>query len=157
MGFSCGSDGKEFAFNVGDLGLIPGLERFPGEGKGSTLQYSGLENSIDCIVHGVAKSQTWLSDFHSLKRFSISNEKTSLVTQMIKNPPAMRGTWARSLGQEDLLEKGSPWGFPSGSLGRESESEVSSRVWHFGTPWFLHPRDFPGKDTGVGCHFLLNW
>ena len=58
MGFSCGSAGKEFAFNAGDLGLIPGLERFPGEGKGSTLQYSGLENSIDCIVHGVAKSQT---------------------------------------------------------------------------------------------------
>ena len=47
-----------------NLSLIPGLGRSPGEGKGNTLQYSGLENSVDCIVHGVAKSQTRLSDFH---------------------------------------------------------------------------------------------
>ena len=56
MGFPCGSAGKESACNVGDLGLIPGLERSPGEGKAYPLQYSGLENSMDCIVHGVAKS-----------------------------------------------------------------------------------------------------
>jgi len=43
---------------------VPGLERSPGEGKGYLLQYSGLENSVDSIVHGVAKSQTLLSDFH---------------------------------------------------------------------------------------------
>ena len=49
---------------VGDSGLIPGSGRFPGEGKGYPLQYSGLENAMDCIVHGVAKSQTRLSDFH---------------------------------------------------------------------------------------------
>ena len=49
---------------MGDLGLIPGLGRSPGEGKGYPLQYSGLENSMDCIVHGVAKSRTRLSDFH---------------------------------------------------------------------------------------------
>ena len=42
----------------GDLGSIPGLGRCPGEGKGYTLPYSGLENSMDCIVHGVAKSRT---------------------------------------------------------------------------------------------------
>ena len=42
----------------------PGLGRSPGEGKGYPLQYSGLENFMDCIVHGVAKSQTGLSDFH---------------------------------------------------------------------------------------------
>ena len=64
LGFSCGSEGKESPCNVGDLESIPGLGRSPGEGKGYTLQYSGLENSIDCIVHGVAKSQTLLSDFH---------------------------------------------------------------------------------------------
>ena len=50
--------------SVGDLGLIPGLGRSPREGKGYPLQHSGLENSMDCIVHGVPKSQTWLSDFH---------------------------------------------------------------------------------------------
>ena len=59
-GFLCGSAGKESACNVGDLGAIPGLGRSPGEGKGSPLQYSGLENSMDCIVHGVAKSWTRL-------------------------------------------------------------------------------------------------
>ena len=84
-GFPVGSAGKESTCNVGHLGLIPGLGRFPGEGKGYPLQYYGLENSMDCIVrgvikswtlenpmdggawwaavHGVAKSQTWLSDF----------------------------------------------------------------------------------------------
>ena len=47
-----------------DTGSIPGFGRSPGEGNGYPLQYSGLENSMDCIVHGVAKSQTRLNDFH---------------------------------------------------------------------------------------------
>ena len=56
-GFPGGSAGKESACNEGDLGSIPGLGRFPGEGNGNPLQYSGLENPMDCIVHGVAKSR----------------------------------------------------------------------------------------------------
>ena len=56
--------GKESACNAGDLGLIPGLRRSPGEGKGCPLEYSGLENSMGYTVHGVAKSWTWLSDLH---------------------------------------------------------------------------------------------
>ena len=64
MGSPYGSASEESTCNVGDLGSIPGLGRSPGEGKGYPLQYSGLENSIDCIVHGVTKSQTQLSDFH---------------------------------------------------------------------------------------------
>ena len=64
MGFPCGLVGKESACNAGDLGSIPGLGRSPGEGKGYPFQYSGLEHSMDCIVLGVAKSQTWLSHFH---------------------------------------------------------------------------------------------
>ena len=64
LGFPCGSAGKESTCNAGDLGLIPGLVRSPWEGKATPLQYSGLENSKDCIVHGVTKSQTRLSDFH---------------------------------------------------------------------------------------------
>ena len=66
LDFPCGSADKEYACNAGDLGLIPGLERSPGEGKGYSLQYSGQKNSMDCIVHAVAKSQTRLSNFHSL-------------------------------------------------------------------------------------------
>ena len=52
------------ACSVGDPGWIPGLGRSLGEGKGYPLPYSGLENSMDCIVHGVTKNQTRLSDFH---------------------------------------------------------------------------------------------
>ena len=63
LGFPCGSAGKKYTCNMGDLGLIPGLRRFLGEGKGYPLQYSGLENSMDCVVHGDAMSQTWLSNF----------------------------------------------------------------------------------------------
>ena len=55
MGFSCGSAGKESACNAGDLGSIPGLGRSPGEGKGYPLQYSGLENSMNCIAYGVSR------------------------------------------------------------------------------------------------------
>ena len=62
-GLPGGSDGKESACNEGDLGLIPGLGRFPGEGNGNPLQYSCLENPMDrgawwATVHGVSKSQT---------------------------------------------------------------------------------------------------
>ena len=58
MGFTCGSAGKESTYNVGDLGSIPGLVRSPGEGKGYQLQFSGLENSMDSKVQGVANSWT---------------------------------------------------------------------------------------------------
>ena len=63
LGFLCGSAGKESTYNAGDLGSILGLGRSPGEGKGYPLQYSSLENSMDCIVHGVAELDTteWLS------------------------------------------------------------------------------------------------
>ena len=69
MGFPCGSAGKESACSAGDLGLIPGLGS-PGEGRGYTLRYSGLQNSVDHIVHGVThththtKSWTRPSNFH---------------------------------------------------------------------------------------------
>ena len=59
--FPCGSSGKESACSAGDLGWENPLS--PGEGKGYLLQYSGLENSMNCIVLGVTKSQTALSDF----------------------------------------------------------------------------------------------
>ena len=58
MGFLDSSVGKESACNAGDPGLIPGLGRSPGEGKGYPLQYPGLENSMNCIVHGVKELNT---------------------------------------------------------------------------------------------------
>ena len=62
--FPGGAEVKASVCNVRDLGSIPGLGRFPGEGRGYPLQYSDLENSMDWIVHGVSKSGTGLSDFH---------------------------------------------------------------------------------------------
>ena len=68
LGFLWWLSGKEPACNAGDMagdtGSIPGSGRSPGEGIGYPLQYSGLENSMGCIVHGVVKSRTQLSDFH---------------------------------------------------------------------------------------------
>ena len=122
------------ACNVGDLGLIPGLGRSPGEEKGYPLQYSALENSMDYIVHGVSKSQTWLSDLQGFPDSSVGKESAcnagdpglfhgsgrsagegigyllqyswaSLVAQLVKNLPATGETWIRSLGWENPLEK----------------------------------------------------
>ena len=79
---------KESACNVGDLGSIPGLEGSPGEGKGYPLQYFSLENSMDCTVHGVAKNQTWLSDFHFHKCTKIviqlRQSKRMIASQSLK-------------------------------------------------------------------------
>ena len=69
MDFPGGSDGKESACDVGDLGSIPGLGRSPGEGNGNPLYYSYLENPMDrgawwAIVHAVTKNWIQLSNFH---------------------------------------------------------------------------------------------
>ena len=112
MGFPGSSAGKESACNVGGLDSISGLGRPPGEGKGYTLQYSGLENSMDCVVHGVTKSWTGLSDFHFL------------ISQVLKpgNP--------RSKGQHGgvlvtalfWLQNTASWVYPHG---KQKEHELS--------------------------------
>ena len=88
MGFPCGSAGKESVCNVGDPGSVPGLGRSLGEGNSYPLQYSGLENSMDCIVHGVAKSQTRLSEFnfqytHTHKHIHTNTDSTYTHTQTL--------------------------------------------------------------------------
>ena len=81
LGFPCGSAGKESAYNPGDLGLIPGLGRSPGEGKGYPLQCSGLENYMFSILGA------------------------SMIAQLVKNPSAMQETPVQFLDWEDPLEK----------------------------------------------------
>ena len=83
MGFHCGSAGKESACNAGDWGSIPGLGRSPGEGKGYSFQYSNLEESMDCIVHGVTKSQTGLSDFHFHFHDTARREEQKTATAVV--------------------------------------------------------------------------
>ena len=89
----CSSKGKESVCNAGDLGLIPGLGRFPGEGNGSPFQYSGLENSTNYIVLLLLLSTSVMSD--------------------------------------------------------------SVRPYRRQPTRLPHPWDSPGKNTGVGCHYLL--
>ena len=85
-----GSDGKESACHAGDPGIEPGLGRSPGEGNSYPLQYSGLENSMDCMVHGVAKSRTRLSDFH----FHITNTLAWRIP-WTEEPGGLYSPWGR--------------------------------------------------------------
>ena len=87
LGFSCGSAGKESTFNAGDLGLIPGLGRSPGEGKGYPFQYSDLENSMDYTVHGV----TELDMTERLSFIFACIIWASQVSLMLKNLPPSAG------------------------------------------------------------------
>ena len=91
---------KECTCNAWDPDSIPGLGRSSGEGKGYTLQYFFLENSMDCIIHGVGKSQTWLNDFHFRTIF-----RASLIAQLENNLPAMQEIGVWFFGKEDPLEK----------------------------------------------------
>ena len=79
LGFPCGSAGKENACNARDLVSIPGLGRSPGEGKGYSLQYSGLENSMDYSPWGCRESWTGLSNFHFLTFTSVQKKKGSII------------------------------------------------------------------------------
>ena len=72
LGFPCGSAGKESACNVGELGLILGLGRLPGEGKGYPLQYSGLEKPVDCnSPRGPKESDTDTTERLSLSQLNL--------------------------------------------------------------------------------------
>ena len=138
LGFPCGSAGKESTCNAGNLGLISGLGRSPGEGKVYQLQYSDLENSMDSIGHGVAKSQTQVSEFHSQSYCEEQKARIKMFFpkvcncivlgfpggSVLKNPPAKKEMWVWSLGWEDPLEK-------------EISTHSSTLVWEI--PWTEEP------------------
>ena len=123
LGFPCGSAGKESTCNAGDLGSIPGLGKSAGEGKVYPFQYSGLENSMNSIVHGVARSWTWLSDFNfHFPHFHCEN-RASQVALAVKNLPANAG---------DVRRRFYPW------------------VWkvHWRREWQPTPVFLPGESQG---------
>ena len=127
LDWACGSAGKESACNVEDLGLTPGLGRSPGEGKGYPLQYSGLENCMDCIVHGVAKSRTRLSDFHFLTVL-----RASQVALVVKNPPASARDRHRSCPWVGKIPRRRAWQTFPGFLPEKSHGQ---RSWAGYSPW----------------------
>ena len=92
MDFPGGSDGKASVYNAGDLGSSPELGRSPGEGNSNPLQNSCLENPMDggawwATVHGVTKSQTWLSDF-TFWLLSVTHSHLTLCNPMDCSPQA---------------------------------------------------------------------
>ena len=114
QGFPGGSAGKESACNARDLSSVPGLWRSPGEGKGYPLQYSGLGNSMNCIVLGVTNSRTWLSDFHI----------TSLHFTSEMKYPKMKRDWAIS-----TMKKGNATHLKQRLEDWEKTAEPSRNVW----------------------------
>ena len=110
LGFPGGSDGKESACDAGDLSLIPESGRSPGKGNGNPLLEKPMDRgALWATVHGVANSQTWLNDRQTNKQTNKQKEVlnwASLITQLLKNPPAMQETLVWLLGWEDALEKG---------------------------------------------------
>ena len=84
-GFLVSSAGKESACNAGDLASIPELGRSPGEGKGYPLQYTGLENPMDCIARGVANSRIWVSDFHFTYTLTKPFKKDSFFSTLLQS------------------------------------------------------------------------
>ena len=167
LSFHCGPDGKEFACNVGDLGLIPGLPRSPGDGKGSPLQYSGLENSMDCILHGVTKSRTWLSNFHFQKERGLSwwlsvRESTCQCRRHRFDPWLRNIPWKRKWQplQYSCLEnsRGAWWATLHGIAKREMQIKTTTR-YHL-TPvrmseWVKVAINFLGLLRPNSIRFLL--
>ena len=108
LGFPCGSAGKESTRNAGDLGSIPGLGRSPGEGSIYPHQHSGLENSMHCIVHGVTKIRTRLSDSHFTSHTKHSPAPLPSNKEDIQRGQGLQG------GVKDPREE---WGTPGRSWG----------------------------------------
>ena len=138
---------KNLPCNVGDLGWIPGLGRCPGEGKGSPLHCSGLEDSVDWLVHGVSESDT--------------TERLSLAMRGARFP-SLSGRIPRATGQQSstsfrllvLLT-------PSWTLSCVLCSAkwlylcLTLRLQGLQPARLLCPWDSPGNNTGAGCHALL--
>ena len=98
------SAGKESTCNAGELSLIPGFGRSSIEGKGCPLQYSGLDNLMDCTVHGVTKSQTQLRDFH----FTSQSQRKSLVNSCSRDPRVLETVEIMDTGERGLLSRRLP-------------------------------------------------
>ena len=89
---------KSLPCSAGDLRSISGSGRSPGGGNGNPLQYSGLEKSMDCKIHAVAKSQTWLSDFTLRGNKPLLEEHHPLQCSCLENPRDGGAWWAAVYG-----------------------------------------------------------
>ena len=132
-----------FACNARNLGSIARLERSPGEGKGYPLQYSGLENSMDCIVHGVAKSRTHLSDFHFSSLYCIIITLYWLWSLSRRSPGEGNGNPLQYSCLENLMDRGA-WKAPVHRV-TKSHRQLSTPIdrhplYHDHHLFYLHAR-----------------
>ena len=178
LGFPGGSAGKESTCNVGDLGLIPGLGRSPGEGIGYPLQYSGLENSMYCIAHRVTKSRTWVNDFHFHYESYSPQSLYDLVFSLHKWGNDAPAAAAKSLQScptlWDLIDGSSPGSLVPGIVQArilewiaivfsnawkwKVKVKLLSCVWLFVTPWTAACQAPPGSSVhGIFQAKVLEW
>ena len=158
-----GSAGEESTCNAGDLGSIPGLGRSPGEGKGYPLQYSGLENPMDCIGPGVTKSRTRLSDFKF--QFSVWRPWMGYLCS-VPDPQlhSSSGSLLKMLsGVQTLIScrQGRTQGLQWASCGERAgilESDIQRRVLNSSPSFFpspLLPSSAP-RTSGTTSHLCLH-
>ena len=132
LGFPGSSAGQESTCNTEDPALNPGLGRSPGEGKGLPLQYSGLENSMDCIVLGVKKSRTRLSDFHFSCHTGEPKTNTTVCTSQGKQVTKRRG-----LSEESIFS-------PSSYLNKVLSIQTPANQNNLsGVPFIVFPSSIP--------------
>ena len=118
LGFPDSSVGKESSCNAGDRDAIPGSGRSPGKGIGYPLQYSGLENSMDCIVYGIAKSWTRLRNFYFQPGHS--HQPHSCLTHPFHQDFLLGG----GTGKWDLIES-TPTGLCQGKASHQGHAKVT--------------------------------
>ena len=127
---------------MGDLGLIPGLGRSPGEGKGYTLHYSGLENSMDCIVHRVTKNQRWLSNFNWLEAiltaFDVAKTSPLFMVTSVWQAELYVLTWAYTFSKDKTANSGAV-------LNKLPAIQDSG--------WFLVSERSPGEENGNSLQY----
>ena len=133
--------------------MIPGLARSPGEGKGYSLQYSGLENSMYCIFHGIAKSQTGLSDFHfhfqcTLSMLSREGNGNPLQYSCLANPMDGGAWWAAVHGVAKSQTRLSDFTFRFHFHALEKEMAIHSSVF----AWRIPGTGEPGGLPSIGLH-----
>ena len=137
---------------MGDLGSIPGLGRSPGEGKIYPLQYSGLENSMDYTGHGVAKSWTRLSDFHTNSYLGI---RENPILPLTKSFQLFLTPWTIQTMEFSRPEYWSGQSFSS--PGDLPNPEIKPRLPSLQVNYLpAEPQGKP-KNTGVGSLSLLQW
>ena len=138
LGFRCGSAGKESTCNAGDLGSIPGLGRSPGEGKGYPLQYSGLENSMDCR-----------KESDTTKRLSLSSISFTFVKRKhtINSFPFCFSLIYAAVHSLSLVPFLPPFLIPF----------YNSMIFYFLKAIWFFPASLPTKEhLGVSCSLLLS-